>query len=307
MKKLEELNAIDNFMFNELTMQEDVEKAKLFCRTVLEPIIGEKIHNIEIIPQKINQGIEPDSHGIQMDAYIRVTRDENGNETTDVEVGLENAIYDIEPNLYQISSEEKRARFYHSSIDSHIFKSGTDYKNLEKVVVIFILTYDPFGLDRMLYTIKRHCVEEPEMTYDDGDLTYFIYTNGTKNVPSQELKNMLSFLVDSSDNNATSENLAAVRAMMDEIKHNHRIGVKYMHTWEREQHIRQEALEQGIKEGIEQGIKEGIEQGIEQGSEATLIRLITAKLSKGKSLTDIANEIEEPESKVSELIMKYNL
>ncbi len=287
MKKLEELNAIDNFMFNELTMQEDVEKSKLFCKTILEPIIGEKIHNIEIIPQKINQGIEPDSHGIQMDAYIRVTKDENGNETRDVEVELENIIYDIEPNLYKASAEEKRARFYHSSIDSHIFKRGTDYKNLDKVVVIFILTYDPFGLDSMLYTIKRHCIEEPEMNYDDGDLTYFIYTGGTKNVPSQELKNMLSFLVDSSDDNATTEDLAAVRAMMNEIKHNHRIGVKYMHTWEREQHIRQE--------------------GIEQGIEANVVKLITVKLSKGKSIPDIAQEIEENESRVRELINKHNL
>ena len=287
MKKLEELNAIDNFMFNELTMQEDVEKSKLFCKTILEPIIGEKIHNIEIIPQKINQGIEPDSHGIQMDAYIRVTKDENGNETRNVEVELENVIYDIEPNLYKASSEEKRARFYHSSIDSHIFKSGTDYKYLDKVVVIFILTYDPFGLDSMLYTIKRHCIEEPEMNYDDGDLTYFIYTGGTKNVPSQELKNMLSFLVDSSDDNATTEDLAAVRAMMNEIKHNHRIGVKYMHTWEREQHIRQE--------------------GIEQGIEANVVKLITVKLSKGKSIPDIAQEIEENESRVRELINKHNL
>ncbi len=295
MKKLEELNAIDNFMFNELTMQEDVEKAKRFCKTILEPIIGEKIHNIEIIPQKINQGITPDSHGIQMDAYIRVTKDENGNETRDVEVELENVIYDIEPNLYKASSEEKRARFYHSSIDSHIFKSGTDYKYLDKVVVIFILTYDPFGLDSMLYTIKRHCIEEPDMNYDDGDLTYFIYTGGTKNVPSQELKNMLSFLVDSSDDNATTEDLAAVRAMMNEIKHNRRIGVKYMHTWEREQHIRKEALEQGI------------EQGIVQGEEATLVRQISTKLSKGRSIPDIAEALEEPEARVAELINKHNL
>lgn len=72
----------------------------------------------------------------------------------------------------------------------------------------------------MMYTVKRHCVEEPDMPYDDGDLTYFLYAYGTKGIPSQELKDMLLFLVDSSEENAKNEDLRAVRAMMDEIKQN---------------------------------------------------------------------------------------
>ncbi len=97
--------------------------------------------------------------------------------------------------------------------------------------MIFILS----GTSQQLKSERRACTAsdknlyrflfseltiQEDMAYEDGDLTYFIYTGRTKSIPSQELKNMLSFLVDSSDDNAISSELAAVRAMMNDIKHN---------------------------------------------------------------------------------------
>lgn len=290
---LQDLNAIDNFMFNELTMQEDQEKAKQFCRTIIEPIIGTKIRNLELIPQKIQQGVTPRNHGIQMDAYIRTFTDANGEEQQDVEVRVESAIYDLEPNKYKKENKEelRRARYYHALIDKSIFKSGQAYAKLEKVVVIFILPYDPFGYDRMMYTVKRCCVEEPDMPYDDGDLTYFLYAFGTKEIPSQELKDMLLFLVDSSEENAKNEELRAVRAMMDEIKQNSEVEVKHMIAMEHERDI----------------LISGIEQGIEQGIEKTLLNQVTKKLSKGKDIATIAEELEVTEEEIRALTEKHQL
>ena len=50
---------------------------------------------------------------------------------------------------------------------------------MKQVYVIFICNYDPFGYDRVLYTIKNRCLEEPEMEYDDGSETIVLYTKGT--------------------------------------------------------------------------------------------------------------------------------
>ena len=61
---LQDMNVIDNFMFNELTMQKNRENAIRFCRTILEPIIGTKIRKLELIPQKQQQGATPKNHGI---------------------------------------------------------------------------------------------------------------------------------------------------------------------------------------------------------------------------------------------------
>lgn len=61
--------------------------------------------------------------------------------------------------------------------------------------------------------------------------------------------------------------------------------------------IEEEALErgreQGLEQGLEQGREQGLEQGLEQGREQTLLALIKKKIDKGKSLAQIADELEE--------------
>ncbi len=129
-----------------------------------------------------------------------------------------------------------------------------------------ILNYDPFGLDRMVYTIKRKCVEEPNMPYDDGATTIYLYTRGTQNVPSQALKDMLQFLENSTKNNVTNENLENIHRLMDEIKRDRKVGINYMHTWERERMIKAEGREEGRVEGLAEGLAEGRAEGLSRGA-----------------------------------------
>ncbi|MDO5154442.1 MAG: hypothetical protein Q4D51_00610 [Eubacteriales bacterium] len=66
------------------------------------------------------------------------------------------------------------------------------------------------------------------------------------------------------------------------------------YTWEkREELIREEEREEGRKEGRE------------EGEINKLINLIQKKLEKGKSFAQIADEIEEEEAVVKDLITKY--
>ena len=51
--------------------------------------------------------------------------------------------------------------------------------------------------------------------------------------------------------------------------------------------------ERGIAKGMEKGIEKGIEQGIEKGDRLRLLSLIQKKLAKGKSLEQIADDLEE--------------
>lgn len=48
-----------------------------------------------------------------------------------------------------------------------------------------------------------------------------------------------------------------------------------------------------ISQGINQGIAQGISQGISQGEQKKLLELIRKKIPKGKSLEQIADELEE--------------
>jgi predicted transposase/invertase (TIGR01784 family) len=229
-KKFEDLNVLDNFMFNELAMQEDKERSKRFFKILLETILQKKVRNIEVIPQRIIQGTGNVNHGIQMDAYVEGYVDEDGNSGIDVTIQPE--VFDLEPNTYESDNEERRLRYYHAMIDTRIFKKGEVYKTMKNVTLIMISNYDPFGYDRMLYTIERRCVEEPDMPYNDGSKTLYLYAYGKKEIPSQELADMLKYMAESTKENVVNSNLKDIQGMMDDIKMDTQKGVRYMQSWE---------------------------------------------------------------------------
>lgn len=248
--RFEELNVLDDFMFNELTMQADEEKSILFCKILLETILGTPVRSLKIIPQKTVQGFS-DGHGIRIDAFVEAFRLDDQTEVTDVQ--MQPDIFDLEPNCYKERFLEKRTRFYHSLIDSKILRRGKKYNTLKNVFLIIILPYDPFGLDRMLYTIKRGCVEEPALPYEDGSVTLILNTRGKKDIPSQALQSMLQYLEKSSEQNATNDDLRTIHRMLEDIRRNDEIGVKYMQAWDREMHFREEGYRDGVEDGKEIG------------------------------------------------------
>ena len=69
-----------------------------------------------------------------------------------------------------------------------------------------------------------------------------------------------------------------------------------------------EGLEKGIAEGIEKGIKKGIEKGIPKGMSLKTLAQIQKKYAKGKSLSQMVEELEEEEESLRplyELVVKY--
>ena len=71
--------------------------------------------------------------------------------------------------------------------------------------------------------------------------------------------------------------------------------------YDQEKHLRQER-EQAWEEGREAGIAEGKAAGIAEGKAAGRIELIQKKLKKGKTVAQIADELEEPEDEIEKLI-----
>ena len=74
-------------------------------------------------------------------------------------------------------------------------------------------------------------------------------------------------------------------------------------TWEMKLDERYDA---GLREGRESGLREGRENGLregrDEGRKAELVRLIQRKLQKGKSISQIADECEESEDVIREMI-----
>lgn len=162
-RRLEDLNLLDDFLFQELVTRE--EEGEKFCQMLLSTILEQKFRNVKVIPQKNISGLSIGHHGIKIDAYIETDAEEEfihdfGKEGAVADVKMRTGIYDIEPNKYQIKNEAKRTRYYHSLIDAKILRSGADYHELKNVVIIMILPYDPFGKNRMVYTLENAVNED---------------------------------------------------------------------------------------------------------------------------------------------------
>ena len=233
MKKLEDMNLVDDFLAYSLTAHKTYgEKAS---RYILECILQRRIGHLTVVPQKVWYGEGPESHGVRLDVYL----DEEGGE-----------IFDMEPDSNGgadgVGALPRRVRFYHARIDAGNLAAGDDYSSLRNVIVIFIATYDPFGAERMVYTIKNGCVEEPDLPYEDGARTIFLYTKGTKGEPPEELRQLVRYMEHSTAENARSAGLARLHEMVMEVKADREVGLAYMKAVEIEKRIRAEGKAESV-------------------------------------------------------------
>lgn len=249
-RKLEDLNLIDNFLFQQMLLQE--KDGEEFARILLSTILGRKIRNVKITSQKSILGIDTDRHGIRLDAYIEDVSDADNPDLADAEIIPD--IYDIEPNnSYERDTLPKRTRYYHSLIDSQLLATSTGYDKLPNVIIIVILPYDPFNQDRMVYTIRNHCDEVPNLPYDDGARKIFLYTKGTQGNPSQSLKDMLKYIQESTKENVTNGDIESIQQLVDKVKHKKEVGINYMKSWE----VEEMARKNGYREGFDNGFNDG--------------------------------------------------
>lgn len=295
-RELRELDLLDDFLFQE--MVSSPETGEEFCRILLRVILGKEMRKVRITPQRAIQGHNRKEHGVRLDAYIEdiseeeLTGEERG---LDAEVVQQGDIYDIEPNKVKEKKRlPRKMRYYHGLIDTKLLKAGIDYEKLPRVFIIMILLYDPFDKNRMVYTIKNQCVEDREVSYEDGAIKMFLYTKGTEGNPSQNLSDMLKYIEKSTESHITNPEIGRIDELVREIKENEEVGVSYMKSWEREEYIR--------RAGVEQGIQQGVRQGMEQKE----MQCILSMHEKGYALEEIADVMGKSVGEVKAVIEQRN-
>ncbi len=230
-KKLEELNLLDDFLFN--AMMTYPEMGEKFTRKILKLLFNKEFRNLKVIAQKSYGGLNTDLRGARLDVYVE------SDDSAEIDASEDVSIYDLEPDKNDrakyVAAFPQRIRFYHAIIDSRSLKSGEDFGKLKRVYVIFICNYDPFGYDRVKYTIRNMCVEEPEMLYDDGAQTTVLYTKGTKGDDiSEELRQFLSYMENTTQTNAVNDTLKDIQKMVDIVKQDGEVSRSYMKGFERD-------------------------------------------------------------------------
>lgn len=220
-KRLAEMNLLDDFLFN--TMAAYPEIGERFVKILLKIIFGREFKRLSVTAQKAYYGADTNLHGARLDVYLEPEIEDSDERVT---------VYNIEPDKRNDASDKRelprRMRFYHGKIAVKSLNAGADYDELKNVIIILIMPYDPFGLDRMVYTIKSRCVEVPEMPYEDGASTLFLYTRGTEDVPNEALRELLHYMEHTTDENAINEELQKIQEMVRTVKKDPEVTAGYM-------------------------------------------------------------------------------
>lgn len=247
-KKLEELNLLDDFLFG--TLISHPVYGERFAKTLVATLLDRDVKILKIVPQMNFYGQDTDRHGARLDVYI-----EENSEGGDGALSV-GSIFDIEPDRTEHTKEKKflprRVRFYCSTIDTRNLQSGSDYSQLKNVIIIMLLPYDPFGYNRIIYTVKNKCLEEPEMAYDDGVLNLFLFTGGKVGTVPQPLKELLRYIENITWQNAVNDSLKEIQTMVDKVKHKETAIVVYMRGLIRDQLIKNEGRQEGLQEGLKE-------------------------------------------------------
>ena len=88
---------------------------------------------------------------------------------------------------------------------------------------------------------------EPDVPYDDGAKTIFLYTRGTKGQVSEEVRQFLRYMENSTSENAVNDTLRDFHHMVETVKKDREVSVKYMKQFERDNMMRAEGREEERK------------------------------------------------------------
>lgn len=235
-KPLQELNLIDSFLFGAST--EKIQDAEFIAKLIIERATNQKVDKISVVSEKELTGIDVHHHGIRMDLYVEAYENKRLAK-----------VYDIEPNKYNPAELPMRSRYSQSLTDVKLLNSGESYENLPEYISIWILPYDPFGQNQMLYTVKNYIEEFPELVYNDGVKKLFLYVGGELG-GTEKLKSLLQYFSKSETSNATDADLEHLHSIVENAKHKQEVGKRYMTLQDMIDYEKKESFNDGVALGI---------------------------------------------------------
>ncbi len=286
-KGMQGLNLINAFLFRAST--ENSEHAKFIAKLIIERATGRTVEQISVVPEKTLTGIDLGQHGICMDLYVE-----------ECEGGRKARVYDIEPNNYGAEELPMRSRYSQALTDVKLLEAGEHYRNLPNYISIWILPFDPFGKNKMLYTVKNCVVEDTQIVYNDGAMKLFLYTGGEIG-GNDKLKDMLRYFSKSDEENAVDPELSQLHSIVQQVKCNRKVGEQYMTL--------QDYMDNEIKRGVEKGVEEGIARRMAEITDAAVAEAVDAAVAEAiEAAVAMLRGLSIPEEQILEQLMqKYGL
>ena len=224
-QKYQELTISNDFMFAK------VMRNRKLCKKLLEVILGIKIEKIEYQEEQKTIDVTAAARSVRLDIYVKDNC---------------NTVYNIEIQTTNPKNLPKRSRYYQSMIDLDLIEKGEDYSLLNKSYVIFICTEDVFGHGRHMYTFENRCLEDFDISLNDGTKKIFLNPIADMSSIEEDLRNFLQYL----KNGKISDDFT--RELDQEM-----VMAKSNKAWEVEFMTLNLLLNEKLKEGLEEGRAEG--------------------------------------------------
>ena len=303
MPSWQDVTITENFLF------EKVMHNKRICKRLIEKILGITIQSIEFPEAEKSIVIRRDSKSVRLDVYVT---DNTGR------------VYDIEMQCSNPLDDEliRRTRYYRGMIDMDLINKGRNYAELNSTYIIFICTFDLFGLGRPMYTFRNLCLEDTNLELNDGTTKLFL--NSTAVIPYEspdtfpysDLDDDIFYFLQYINGHAPQGTFVnEINEEVTKVKENKEMEKSYMtyamEIERRERIARNIGLEEGMKEGIQKGIqkglKEGMQKGIKEGVQKEQLRFIISMIKKNLPLDVIAELAELSVDDIEKIKCDYNL
>lgn len=288
---LRDLNLINSFLFGAST--EKPENAEFIAKLIIERATGKKVGKVVVTPEKSLLGIDIGNHGIRMDLYIE-----------EYENDQMAKVYDIEPNNYKIKELPMRSRYSQALTDVKLLGAGQKYKQLPNYISIWILPYDPFGYNRMLYTVKNCVEEESQIVYNDGVMKLFLYTGGEIG-GNEDLRNLLQYFSNSDEENVVDPELSQLHNIVETARSNKEVGEQYMTL--------QDYLDCEIDRGVEEGIAKALDKAVAEAVDKAVAEAVAKAVDEtmDESIYKLVHSLRDfqisDEDILVKVMEKYNL
>ncbi|EMB22039.1 Rpn family recombination-promoting nuclease/putative transposase [Treponema denticola] len=209
-KRFEDLTFTDDFMFCKVMQNLDL------CKRLIEMILADKIGKIAYISVQHNINAYEQAKSVRFDVLVQT---ENGK------------FYDVEMQVSNEKNIPKRMRFYQAAIDISFLDKGNFYNDLNDSFILFICTFDAIGKNKPIYTFENICLEDKNISLQDGVKKVIINSEAFKDTKDKELKGFLEYLKTGKPNN---EFTRGIETMIQTIKQNEQARQEYrlMSTFE---------------------------------------------------------------------------
>ncbi len=181
---------------------------------------------------------ERDAHGVRFDAFIKSDK----------------LWAEIEMQTGADLILGKRARYYHANMDLDSLEQGAAYDKLKPSYVIFICTFDYYGMDKPVHFFRSWDLEN-SLSFDDFSFTIVLNSKCSPEKVPEALKPFYEYLNDPSKNQASE-----LTRMIDE-----RVRKFNSDEWRKRYMTFEYMLNERERKGLEQGIEKGLEQGRSEG------------------------------------------